>query len=211
MELRAFLATRPTLTPSLAEWVDSFVRVLFGGGAQTFTFMQSDSYSASTQESLLAQGTSAQTRGWDYSSTNIQVQGVDESDAIKTDGTYIYTISENQLIIVKAYPAVDVEVVARIRLAGEPAGLFINGNMLVLLETANAHTTVALYDIMDRAHPIRYVNASLDGHYFDSRMIGDFVYVIVNKPAQLEDSTVTLPQMCVNHRVEATQASDVYY
>ena len=32
----------------------------------------------------------------DYSSTNIQVAGVDEADTVKTDGQYIYTLSNSQ-------------------------------------------------------------------------------------------------------------------
>src|SRR5215467_387455 len=39
-----------------------------------------------------------------YSTTNVQVQGVDELDTFKTDGHYIYTISNNTLVIVQAYP-----------------------------------------------------------------------------------------------------------
>ena len=38
----------------------------------------------------------------DYSKTNIQVEGVDEADIIKTDGDYIYSISENNVIISQA-------------------------------------------------------------------------------------------------------------
>jgi uncharacterized secreted protein with C-terminal beta-propeller domain len=40
--------------------------------------------------------------GVDYSQTNIQVQGVDESDIIKTDGNYIYyyNSSDNYVYIV---------------------------------------------------------------------------------------------------------------
>ncbi|MDF2686853.1 MAG: hypothetical protein K0S55_2036 [Clostridia bacterium] len=38
----------------------------------------------------------------DVSSTNVQVEGVDEGDIIKTDGKYIYIIRGNELIIVDA-------------------------------------------------------------------------------------------------------------
>lgn len=34
-----------------------------------------------------------------YSTTNLQTQGVDESDIVKTDGKYIYTVSQNQILI----------------------------------------------------------------------------------------------------------------
>jgi inhibitor of cysteine peptidase len=38
----------------------------------------------------------------DYSQTNAQVQGVDEGDIVKTDGTYIYVLRQNELIIFRA-------------------------------------------------------------------------------------------------------------
>ena len=40
--------------------------------------------------------------GGGYSSTNVQVEGVDEGDIIKTDGMYIYVISGNALKIIEA-------------------------------------------------------------------------------------------------------------
>ena len=36
-----------------------------------------------------------------YSGTNIQVEGVDEGDIVKTDGTYLYIIREYELIIMQ--------------------------------------------------------------------------------------------------------------
>ena len=39
----------------------------------------------------------------DYSGTNIQVQGVDEADTVKTDGEYIYIIACGNLIICLCY------------------------------------------------------------------------------------------------------------
>ncbi|SFL26691.1 Secreted protein containing C-terminal beta-propeller domain [Paenibacillus sp. 1_12] len=41
----------------------------------------------------------------DYSATNVQIEGVDEADIIKTDGTYIYQVNRNRVIIANAYPA----------------------------------------------------------------------------------------------------------
>jgi len=39
-----------------------------------------------------------------YSTTNIQVAGVDEDDIVKTDGEYLYIVSYDKVTIVKAYP-----------------------------------------------------------------------------------------------------------
>ena len=36
----------------------------------------------------------------EHSTTNIQVEGVDEADIVKTDGNYIYYISNNRVVVV---------------------------------------------------------------------------------------------------------------
>ena len=40
--------------------------------------------------------------GLDYSGTNIQVEGVEEADIVKTDGGFIYIAKDKSVIIVKA-------------------------------------------------------------------------------------------------------------
>jgi len=87
-----------------------------------------------------------------YSTTNIQVAGVDEADTVKTDGQYIYTVSTTQNIgyyfggynsetsnavyIINADPQ-NPQVVSKISLGNdtEPAGLFLSqdGSKLVVL------------------------------------------------------------------------------
>jgi len=63
----------------------------------------------------------------DYSTTNIQVAGVDEPDFVKNDGKYIYVISGQTLAIVDAYPAASAAVVSRTEIADSPRDIFING------------------------------------------------------------------------------------
>ena len=38
----------------------------------------------------------------DYSETNVQVEGVDEGDIVKTDGAYIYVLRDDELVIFRA-------------------------------------------------------------------------------------------------------------
>lgn len=62
----------------------------------------------------------------DFSGTNNQVEGVDEADLLKTDGTYIYSISGKNLNIILAYPANRANVVSTIDLGNLNAqNLFI--------------------------------------------------------------------------------------
>ena len=53
----------------------------------------------------------------DYSETNIQVEGVDEPDIVKTDGTYIYVLANQTIFILRAYPSEDAVVLSKISLA----------------------------------------------------------------------------------------------
>jgi len=70
----------------------------------------------------------------DYSQTNVQVTGVDEPDIVKTDGEYLYIVSDNKVIIVKATPAEDVEIISVIQIESSRTidNIFISGKRLVI-------------------------------------------------------------------------------
>ena len=70
----------------------------------------------------------------DYSQTNVQVTGVDEPDIVKTDGVYLYIVSGNKVIIVKANPADDAEIISEITVDSSQSiiNIFIDGNRLVV-------------------------------------------------------------------------------
>ena len=67
----------------------------------------------------------------DYSQTNIQVEGVDEPDIVKNDGEYIYTVTGNKVVIVKAFPAEDMEIVSEINLTSV-RNIFVNEDKLIV-------------------------------------------------------------------------------
>jgi len=153
----------------------------------------------------------------DHSTTNIQVEGVDEADIVKTDGEYIYAVSNKSVVIVKAYPAEEAEVVSEIDLDGNLREVFINGDRLIVFEDEDywiyetSRTFIKVYDISDRANPISARNVSLDGYYFNSRMIGDYVYVVINQPAYYQENEVALPKIYSGDGVEEISATDIYY
>ncbi len=124
----------------------------------------------------------------DYSTTNIQIEGVDEADFVKSDGKYLYVVSGSTVFIVDAYPAEGAEIVSEFNVTGNPTQLFINDNRLVLFTTGGYYwksgetgSGVMIYDVTDRANPVLSRNITLEGYYDDSRMIGDYVYVISRK------------------------------
>jgi inhibitor of cysteine peptidase len=123
----------------------------------------------------------------DYSETNVQVEGVDEADVVKSDGKYLYVISGGKMVIVDAYPAEQARVVSETNVSGSPSELFINGDRLVVFTSdwrywgGGQSSSVLVYDVTDRSAPVLVRNFTLEGSYYDSRMIGDYVYVISTK------------------------------
>jgi inhibitor of cysteine peptidase len=168
----------------------------------------------------------------DYSTTNIQVAGVDEADIVKTDGEYIYFVSGNKTIIVKAYPPEQAQIVSQIELEGTIIGIFINGDRLVLFEQETPYYLyyddvpavressvpyvspkifVKVYDISDRDNPRLQREVSSDGQYVSSRMIGDYAYVVVNEPVYEEEDEPILPEIRVRANETEIPATDIYY
>ncbi len=140
--------------------------------------------------------------GSDFSETNNQVEGVDEADIIKTDGKYIYTITNQVLYIVDAYPAVDAEVLSTMEFEDYyPTSIFINDDKMVVFGTfqdnnfyeelgfrpRSGMTFVNIYDVTDRENPKLDEELKFEGSYFDARLIGDDVYLVVRGNPEIRD------------------------
>lgn len=129
----------------------------------------------------------------DFSTTNIQVAGVDEPDIIKSDGKYLYALVYNILYIIDAVPAEQTKIISRIKFSSRPQDLFINGNRLVVFGAdeqmpqsdlyktfirRSGYTFFKVFDLTDRANPQQIKDLSVEGNYRDARMIGDYVYFL---------------------------------
>ncbi len=147
----------------------------------------------------------------DYSETNIQELGVDEPDIVKTDGTYLYVISNSKLYIIYAYPTEDAKIVSTITFneSHYAQNLFVNKDRIAVItqsyiyrdyplkveddttSTASSEmytnwmdttsTHILIYDISDKVNPINIHDIQMDGYYSNARMIDDYVYVITTQ------------------------------
>jgi len=150
----------------------------------------------------------------DYSATNIQVVGVDEADIVKNDGKYIYVVSGGKIVIVDAYPADQAKILSEIELNGTPQEIFINKDKLVVFgnDYGYSKTFIEVYDVSDRSNPVIKRDVSLNGSYYDSRMIGDYAYVIVNQPIYYGGvRPIPLPVIESNNELKTIAASEIYY
>ncbi len=75
-----------------------------------------------------------------YSTTNIQVEGVDEADIVKNDGKYIYVVSGNKLKIIDAYPAENMKVLSEMNISGI-SNLYVNNNKLIVFANSYNYGT----------------------------------------------------------------------
>jgi uncharacterized secreted protein with C-terminal beta-propeller domain len=70
---------------------------------------------------------------------------------------------------------------------------------------------IKVFNVVDRSNPVLVRTVSSDGWYFTSRMIGDYVYVIINAPAYIREGEITLPIIIKQGGLEEVDATDVYY
>jgi len=161
----------------------------------------------------------------DYSETNVQVQGVDEADILKSDGNYIYTVTENVLYIVRAYPGEEAEVVATIDFEDNwPTSLFINGDSMAVFgnyyddtlfekidfRPAQGMTFFNIYDISDRSNPVLAKEYKFEGNYTNARMVNEWVYFVVgNWPVFRADYPT--PVIFEGSEIRAMPVTDIFY
>ncbi len=164
------------------------------------------------------------------SDTNVQVQGVDEADLVKTDGEYLYVLRGKDLLILDARPAQQMQLVSRTELSNDqasyhPTAMYLNGDRLTVLTQryddadlpaggstdsyllyVKPRVHVKTYNVSDRTQPVLERQTVLDGTYVDSRQIGDrLVFVLQNyfalpAPRFIPDST-SLPDDDVSSNV----------
>ncbi len=68
----------------------------------------------------------------DYTDTNNQVEGVDEADFVKNDGTRIFVLSGKKLYAHRSWPAESLSALSSLTLEGWPREMFLDGNRVVV-------------------------------------------------------------------------------
>ena len=156
-----------------------------------------------------------------YSTTNVQVEGVDEPDHVKTDGTYIYTLTETEVVVVRAYPPEDAGIIRRFQPVGQPTTLFLyDSSKLVVISTIYSDdlgwshlndVAIEVYDVTNPATPQLSQRVIMDGMYLGSRLIENHLYLLMNSWVTDENGTILLPSLNVNDEMWTIPANTIYY
>ena len=142
----------------------------------------------------------------DYSKTNTQVQGVDEADIVKTDGTHIYYLANEKLTIINTENASQMKEMSTIEFdeTFTPEELFFNNDKIIVIGTRfeyderekkigidddylypnymdKTYTSAKIYNVKDKTNPTLERTVEVEGSYLTARMIDSNVYIASNK------------------------------
>ncbi|MBR6259610.1 MAG: beta-propeller domain-containing protein [Oscillospiraceae bacterium] len=150
------------------------------------------------------------TGGGDYSDTNVQVEGVDESDIVKTDGKYIYILKDNRTLIIAKADGGNTSVISKTEISEDvreyskdsndysyksqyAENMYLSGDRVILLEQVyessskndvyinNNRMVAEVFDVSDPKNPKSIGSAGQDGYLVNSRMVDGYIYLITNQ------------------------------
>ncbi|MBQ9557460.1 MAG: beta-propeller domain-containing protein [Clostridia bacterium] len=152
-----------------------------------------------------------------YSKTNVQVEGVDEADVVKTDGKFVYVAKDGNVLVFDVRTPSDIGLSSTVRVDkvldgtvysyARVADMFLEGDLLTVVFSAQKKTYnddklyddyyfsmrsdsvygIAVYDVSDPAEPETVRYYTQEGYYLSSRRIGDYVYIVTQKHIYTSD------------------------
>jgi hypothetical protein len=143
----------------------------------------------------------APAEGVDYSGTNVQEEGVDEPDFVKTDGRWLYVLTGSVLHVLDVSGA-DPKVVGSLALKGFGHQLLVSGDRVLALTTyyddpvlhpqpeegfapypySEPATRLFEIDVSDRSAPKLLNTLTVEGFYVSARMRESVARVVVSTP-----------------------------
>ena len=162
----------------------------------------------------------------DHSETYTQVDGIDEADAIKTDGGNVYYILNGKLYFAKLNNE-QVDVVKRLKFSSKGdfhfGCLYLSENILTAVysdysdKDNNSKTYVKSYDVSDISSIKEISSFSQDGQYNDSRMKDNNLYLVTDySPYYYEDiddiknADKAVPSYECEGKKKCLEPSDIY-
>ncbi|MBQ3514661.1 MAG: beta-propeller domain-containing protein [Lachnospiraceae bacterium] len=159
----------------------------------------------------------------DYSTTNVQVEGIDEADVIKTDGEYLYILDDDEIYIVDTKE--ELKVVGSISVEKEEDyfcdEMYVREEQLIIIETKGGYygecimfdedgckveedqkerTKVLTYNIENKEKPVLEKEVVQDGYYLNSRVKDDYLYLFTEyttyRPENIQDYDAYVPRIC---------------
>jgi len=131
-----------------------------------------------------------------HSETNVQVAGVDEGDIVEFDANYVYTLNEEGVVIVDAWPAEDLAVESRIDIEGTPLVQYLLGDRL---------TVISQPEVTHFPYPYDYI-----GGYFGDSVGDGFFYPYQPQPTETFVTVIDVSDRSTPSIVQQTTMEGTY-
>lgn len=138
----------------------------------------------------------------DFSGTNVQEEGVDEADLVKTDGEYLYYLSGNRLLVFDVSPAEQTEKIAELQVSEywdrNSIGIFLYKNLVLVLSNMDVYQLPAyvwpdvdrselyynivkmlIVDVSNPSNPSILREFYAEGTYVSSRRIDQSARIVI--------------------------------
>lgn len=168
--------------------------------------------SSSSDSTISSDGVKKRSDSKAYSTTNIQTEGVDEGDVVKTDGEYIYIVNDKKPVvnIVKAQGK-ETKKIAKIKIKYNKEDvnvkeIYYADNKLIVISgvyeddvlygiedsvsgvnNGKSITIISVYDITDRSNPKLIKQNTQQGAFDSSKLSGNYVYTISEANVNITD------------------------
>jgi uncharacterized secreted protein with C-terminal beta-propeller domain len=177
--------------------------------------------------------------GKSFSTTNIQEAGVDESDIIKTDGTYIYALSGGVVDVIKTKDNGALAKIATITLKDSSAqDMYLSGKTLVILSQKYedkplpmpdlpqgttvssdfrrpsygvSYASVSIYSVQNPVQPTLKKSYDFEGNFLDSRVVDGHLYLVTKKYPMRHYGWDNILPMVREDGVSVKMISPIYY
>ncbi len=148
-------------------------------------------------ETVAKEGVSTTTTS--FSKTNVQVEGVDEPDMVKTNGRLITVASGNKVFVVDV---AEKRVLSTLIMRNDHVkGLFLHDDELIIITESlsspyplraevecrclvvppgTTNTTVYIYNLTEASNPVLLGEVSVTGSMLNSRITGSNLYLVIN-------------------------------
>jgi len=185
--------------------------VAFGVTTTTLTEAATSTVSSATVSSL--------SNPPSYTGTNVQVQGVDELDRVKTDGTHLFVSTHDSVALINAYPPNSTTILSTLSFPNDQVlGLeSVQNRLMVIVQTGSwtGAIELLLYNTTSLASPVLIQNVTISGNYVGARMADGYVYVVIQQPSYTFDgqgnATAAMPVVSRGGIQGELSPSSVYY
>ena len=197
--------TKSDNNESYSDIYDKLKNLQIANNAIYYGMKERNGLKTAKSESTNVADSSASSQSKSYN-TNVQTQGVDEADIVKTNGKNIFLLnqSKSKVLICNA-DGENTKQVGAINLSSgknknkyEYQEMYVNDNRLVVFASKyssstgkmgcydiaiySGNTEILIYDITDIENVKLASTLKIEGNYNSSRLVGNILYTVTNKP-----------------------------